>query len=75
MIEQIAKDMRSQQLTQKEVAGQLFMYSIFIAFAGLIAAPVLYGLTAQMIIGNRRGMEGHTHTESGRASDDWNIIS
>lgn len=50
LIEQIAKDMRSQQLTQKEVAGQLFMYSIFIAFAGLIAAPVLYGLTAQMII-------------------------
>ncbi len=26
------------------------MYSIFIAFAGLIAAPVLYGLTAQMIV-------------------------
>ena len=50
LIEQIAKDMRNQQMTQKEVAGQLFMYSIFIAFAGLIAAPVLYGLTAQMII-------------------------
>jgi archaeal flagellar protein FlaJ len=49
LIEQIAKDMRSQQMTQKEVSGQLFMYSIFIAFAGLIAAPVLYGLTAQMI--------------------------
>lgn len=50
LLEQISKDMRNQQLTQKEVAGQLFMYSIFIAFAGLIAAPVLYGLTAQMII-------------------------
>ena len=50
LIEQISKDMRSQQMTQKEVSGQLFMYSIFIAFAGLIAAPVLYGLTAQMIV-------------------------
>lgn len=50
LLEQISKDMRAQQLTQKEVSGQLFMYSIFIAFAGLIAAPVLYGLTAQMII-------------------------
>ncbi len=50
LIEQISKDMRNQQMTQKEVSGQLFMYSIFIAFAGLIAAPVLYGLTAQMII-------------------------
>jgi len=50
LIEQISKDMRSQQMTQKEVSGQLFMYSIFIAFAGLIAAPVLYGLTSQMIV-------------------------
>jgi len=50
LIEQISKDMRNQQLIQKEVSGQLFMYSIFIAFAGLIAAPVLYGLTSQMII-------------------------
>ncbi len=50
LIEQISKDMRNQQMTQKEVAGQMLMYSIFIAFAGLIAAPVLYGLTSQMIV-------------------------
>jgi Flp pilus assembly protein TadB len=50
LLEQISKDMRNQQMTQKEVAGQMLMYSIFIAFAGLIAAPVLYGLTSQMII-------------------------
>lgn len=50
LLEQISKDMRSQQMIQKEVAGQMLMYSIFIAFAGLIAAPVLYGLTSQMIV-------------------------
>ena len=50
LLEQISKDMRSQQLTQKEIAGQMLMYSIFIAFAGLVAAPVLYGLTSQMIV-------------------------
>lgn len=50
LLEQISKDMRAQQMTQKEVAGQMLMYSIFIAFAGLIAAPVLYGLTSQMIV-------------------------
>jgi flagellar protein FlaJ len=50
LIEQIAKSMRNNQLVQKEITGQLFMYSIFIAFAGLIAAPVLYGLTSQMIV-------------------------
>ncbi len=50
LIGQIARDIRQQQLIQKEVAGQLMMYSIFVAFAGLIAAPVLYGLTTQMIV-------------------------
>ena len=50
LLEHISKDLRNQQLIQKEVAGQLFMYSIFIAFAGLIAAPVLYSLTSQMIV-------------------------
>ncbi len=49
LMEQISKDIRSQQIVQKEIAGQLFMYSIFIAFAGLVAAPVLYGLTGEMI--------------------------
>ena len=49
LLDQISKDLRNQQMIQKEVAGQMFMYSIFIAFAGLIAAPVLYGLTSQMI--------------------------
>ncbi len=49
LFQQLAKDLRAQQLTQKEVAGQMLMYSIFIAFAALAAAPVLYGLTTQMI--------------------------
>ncbi len=49
LLDQLSKDIRSQQTVQKEVAGQLFMYSIFIAFAGVVAAPVLYGLTGQMI--------------------------
>ncbi|MCL4404378.1 MAG: type II secretion system F family protein [Candidatus Marsarchaeota archaeon] len=50
LMEQLSKDMRAQQMLQKEVSGQLLMYSLFIAFAGLIAAPVLYGLTSQMIV-------------------------
>lgn len=49
IIQGIAKDIRGQQLIQKEIAGQLFLYTIFIVFAALIAAPVLYGLTSQMI--------------------------
>ena len=49
LLDQISRDQRAQQIAQKEIAGQMLMYSIFIAFAGLIAAPVLYGLTSQMI--------------------------
>jgi len=50
LLAQISKDMRNQQLVQKEISGQLLLYTIFVAFAGLIAAPVLYGLTNQMIV-------------------------
>lgn len=50
LIAQLARDIRGQQLVQKEVAGQMLMYSIFVAFASMIAAPVLYGLTTQMIV-------------------------
>ncbi len=45
----IAKDLRNQQMVQKEISGQLFLYTIFIAFAAIIGAPVLYALTSQMI--------------------------
>ncbi|MDE1860441.1 MAG: type II secretion system F family protein [Candidatus Micrarchaeota archaeon] len=49
LLNQIGKDMRSQRIIQKEVAGQLFMYTIFIAFAALVGAPALYALTNQMV--------------------------
>lgn len=49
LLNQIAKDIRAQHTVQKEISGQLFMYTIFIAFAALIGAPVLYALTSQMI--------------------------
>ncbi len=50
LISQMSKDLKNQQLTMKEISGQLLMYSIFIVFAGLIAAPAMYGLTSQMIV-------------------------
>ncbi len=49
LLNQISKDIRNQQMVQKEISGQLFMYTIFIAFACLLGAPVLYALTSQMI--------------------------
>jgi pilus assembly protein TadC len=49
LLNQIAKDLRNQNTIQKEISGQLFMYTIFIAFAALIGAPALYALTSRMI--------------------------
>ncbi len=65
LIGQISKDIRGQQLIQKEVAGQLLMYSIFVAFAGLVAAPVLYGLTTEMIITTDNVWNGILQTNPG----------
>lgn len=45
----ISKDLKTQQIIQKEVGSQVFMYALFIAFAGIVAAPVLFGLTSNMI--------------------------
>lgn len=49
LLNQIAKDLRQQQTVQREIAGQLFMYTIFITFAAIVASPALFGLTLQMI--------------------------
>lgn len=49
ILNQIAKDLRTQATIQKEISGQLLLYSIFIAFAALIGAPALYALTNKMI--------------------------
>lgn len=49
ILNQIAKDLRTQSTIQKEISGQLLLYSIFIAFAALIGAPALYALTNKMI--------------------------
>lgn len=49
LLNQISKDLRQRQIVQKEISGQLFMYTIFIAFAALVGAPALYGLTNEMI--------------------------
>lgn len=49
LLKQVAKDMRNQMIIQKEISGQLFLYTIFIAFAVLIGGPTLYALTAKMI--------------------------
>ncbi len=49
LLNQVAKDIRNQQMIQKEISGQMFMYTIFIAFAAIIGAPTLYALTTKMM--------------------------
>lgn len=49
LLRQMGRDLRQQMAIQKEISGQLFLYTIFIAFAVLIGAPSLYALTNKMI--------------------------
>ncbi len=49
LLKQMARDLRNQAIIQKEISGQLFLYTIFITFAVLIGAPALYALTNKMI--------------------------
>jgi len=49
LLERVAADIRQQQLLQKEIAGQLFMYSLFIIFASVFAAPLLFAVSVEMI--------------------------
>ena len=58
MLNDIAKDIRNQQTIQKEISGQLFMYTIFISFAAIIGAPALYALTDKMIAITDNGWAG-----------------
>lgn len=46
----IAWSVKENQIMKKEIAGNVTMYTIFIGFAALIAAPLLYSLSHRIII-------------------------
>jgi hypothetical protein len=49
LLEKTSTDLRNLQLLRKEIAGTMLMYVIFIMFASIIGAPVLYALSSQLI--------------------------
>ena len=50
LISKIAWGVKENQIMKKEIAGSVTMYTIFIGFASLIAAPLLYSLAHRIII-------------------------
>ena len=50
LISKIAWSVKENQIMRKEIAGNITMYSIFIGFASIIAAPLLYALSHRIII-------------------------
>jgi len=46
LLDEVAADIRSVQLLRKEIATSTMMYVIFILFAAVLAAPVLYGISS-----------------------------
>lgn len=49
LLEENAVDIRRKQAIKKEVKANIIMYGIFIIFAGVIGAPVLYALSLYLI--------------------------
>ncbi|MBI4181567.1 MAG: type II secretion system F family protein [Candidatus Aenigmarchaeota archaeon] len=49
LLEENAEQIRRSQVVQKEVKANVMMYIIFIGFAGVVAAPVLYALSGFLI--------------------------
>ncbi|MBN2042330.1 MAG: type II secretion system F family protein [Candidatus Aenigmarchaeota archaeon] len=49
LLEENAIDIRRKQAIQKEVKANIIMYGIFIVFAGVLGAPVLYALSIYLI--------------------------
>lgn len=49
LLEENAIDIRRKQAIKKEVKANIIMYGIFIVFAGVIGAPVLYALSIYLI--------------------------
>lgn len=50
LISKIAWSVKENQIMKKEIAGNVTMYTIFIGFAALVAAPLLYSLSHRIII-------------------------
>jgi flagellar protein FlaJ len=49
LLEENAIDIRRKQAIKKEVKANIIMYGIFIVFAGVLGAPVLYALSLYLI--------------------------
>ncbi|RLI98246.1 MAG: hypothetical protein DRO99_01180 [Candidatus Aenigmatarchaeota archaeon] len=49
LLEENAHEIRVQQALHKEVKANVMMYTIFIAFAGCVGAPVLYAISSLLI--------------------------
>ena len=50
LINRIAWSVKENQILKKEIAANISMYAIFIGFAALVAAPLLYSLSHRIII-------------------------
>ncbi|MEM3399638.1 MAG: type II secretion system F family protein [Candidatus Micrarchaeia archaeon] len=49
ILERTALDIREMQLLRKDISAMMVMYVIFILFASVIGAPILYALSYQLI--------------------------
>lgn len=50
LLHKISVDIQEQRILQKEMAASVMTYVIFISFAAILAAPILFGLSTQLLV-------------------------
>ncbi len=50
LLHKISTDITEQRILQQELSANVMTYSIFITFASIVAAPVLFGLSRQLLV-------------------------
>ena len=68
LLDEVAEDIRSTQLLQKEIAVSTTTYAIFIVFAAVIASPLLFSVSTYYTvltekIGEKQASSGNQNTE------------
>ena len=50
LLHKISVDIQEQRIIQKELSANVMTYVIFISFAAILAAPILFGLATQLLL-------------------------
>lgn len=75
LLNKIAINIQETKILKKEMAANVMTYAIFIGFASVVAAPILYGLSGQLLIIIQQIMGLLAENTAGSASSGPGLMS